>query len=138
MIVTFSSRDIRKQIMHARSARAHRSVEVGGAAGEPSLHLTRHAGRYSLESNGVPACIAPAYALRMDAGLARANDDGDEPTGASDFVEPMSLDAFTKALAKNEVTIVVTRTYINVLGGQPDRPPHPLPRRRGSGPSGAH
>jgi hypothetical protein len=136
MIITFASRDVRRQIMHARSAQVHRPVEPAAAESGPLLHFARHAGRYSLQSNGLPGRIAPAYALRTDAGLARACDGGDESTSAGDFVEAMSLDVFTKALAKTEVTIVVTRTYINVLGGQPERPAEPPRPRRRIPPSG--
>jgi hypothetical protein len=123
MIVTFSARDVRKQIMHARSAGAHRSLDPSRPSMAPLLRLTRQCGRYSLVSNGVPETTTPAYAVRVDADVGPAPEQVDEERKPPDFVEEMPLEAFTKALQKTEVAIVVTRTYINVLGGQPDRVP---------------
>jgi hypothetical protein len=125
MILTFHAPEVRKQIMHAKSAAVHRTADEGVGPAEAALHLGKRKGRYFLTSNGLPETGAPAYAVRADVG-ATGLDAGDDAVMA-DFVEPMSLEAFTKALGKPVVTIVVTRTYINVLGGQPDRPQSTAP-----------
>jgi hypothetical protein len=127
MILMFSPKEIREQIAHARNSAQHRSLAAPSATPPaPSLHLTRQDGRIYLVSSGMPESKARAYAAGFGPGEPRP-EGGEEhdlaTTGDADFVESIAVDTFKKALDKPEVVVVVTRSYINVLGGQPERPP---------------
>ena len=126
MLLIFRARDIRKQIMHARSAPEHRALPDGRVAPEASLYLTKQGERIYLLSSGIPESSQPAYAIGHEPGASCAADDddpNDDRIDGADFGESIALDAFTKALALPEVTIVLRSTYLNVLGGQPPRRP---------------
>jgi hypothetical protein len=126
MILMFSPEEIRDQIAHARDSAKHRTLTKGAIPTAPSLHLTRRDGCVYLVSSGMPESAKRAYAAGFGPGehdeSARAQDEL-ATTGDADFVQAMAVDAFDKALSRPDVKIVVTRSYINVLGGQPDRSP---------------
>jgi ribonucleotide monophosphatase NagD (HAD superfamily) len=129
MILMFSPEEIRDQIAHARGAAAHHPVTTSATATAPSLLLTRQEGSVYLVSSGVPESRKRAYAAGFEPGEHDRRAGAHEElatSGDADFVQAMPLDAFNKALSKPEVKIVVTRSYINVLGGQPKRPETPM------------
>ncbi len=133
MLLTFQADEIRLQVAHA--AAAHEHAAIGGRVARPALHLVRRGRAIHLASNGVPAHAAVAYAAGFDPRRPEAASPlapGElEDLGTGDFVEVITLESFTKTLASRatQVRVVVRSTYINVLGGQPERPPGYMPHR---------
>jgi len=149
MLFRFLADEIREQIGHAQGARLRPAGQATQGPLEPSLILTRRGGRVFLISNGIPESKRPAYAVGFGASEsgepepvtvdteatareACATLDADDDIGPRDFTEGIKVGSFERALAEPQVRIVVRRTYINVLGGQPLRL---LPYEVSSGPS---
>ena len=134
MILTFASDEVRRQIAHATAAKKHRDVAGKEAPEPPALLLVKESAGIYLVSNGLPKSRAVARAEAAEPAPANDAGGGDTPEPL-EFVEPITLGSFTKALAngRSSVTVVVRPTYINVLGGQPERVTPPLQSRsRGS------
>jgi hypothetical protein len=135
MLLTFLAVEIRAQIAHASASTAHHAVAGHASPALPALHLAKRGAAIYLASNGAPGSAAVAHALGFGpkdvpaGGAGALGDLADVAPG--NFTEAISLDSFAKALAAGaeHVRVVLTRTYINVLGGQPERVPAP-PRSR--------
>jgi hypothetical protein len=146
MVFRFLAYQVREQITHAQSARLRCSHGETRELIDPSLVLTRMDGRVFLISNGVPESQHPAYALGFGASepidghawsdvaaaakTAHAQLDADDDIGPGDFAEGISVTAFERTLKDTCISIVVRRTYINVLGGRPFRALAPAPAGR--------
>jgi hypothetical protein len=128
MVLTFNAKLIREQIEHARVAPNHRELPANANGVGPSLHLTKKGERVYLVSSGLPEAKS-LQAVEVDTGHRLRSVEQEKsaapPVDIDDFVEAIPLDAFAKAITggKSQLSIVVTRTYINVLGGQPERAP---------------
>lgn len=134
MLLTFQADEIRLQVAHAAAAQEH--AAIGGRVARAALHLVRHGRAIHLASNGLPAHPEVAHAagfdpLRPDAASPLDASGELEDLGTEDFVEAIALESFTKTLASRAtlVRVVVRSTYINVLGGQPERPAGYMPHR---------
>ena len=126
MVLTFSSQEVRDQIAHARDAVGHQVPLDGTAPVAAALHLTRREGRIFLVLERAARRQRPRVCSGLRAGRVSTDTQAQDELatmGDADFVESIAVDVFSKALAKPEVVVVVTRSYINVLGGQPERPP---------------
>jgi hypothetical protein len=115
MLLTFQADEIRLQVAHAARAEEHGSI--AGRAQPAALNLVKKGGAIYLVSNGLPPPPTVASALPAQPGEA-------DDLGSGDILEPIPVESFAKTLAsdRGEVRVVVRSTYINVLGGQPERP----------------
>lgn len=119
MLLTFQADEIRLQVAHA--ARAEEHASVAGQPGRPALNLVKKGGAIHLVSNGLPPPAKVASAVQSDPKAAAPGELDD--LGPGDFLESIAIESFAKTLASDraEVRVVVRSTYINVLGGQPER-----------------
>ena len=136
MILRFRANQVREQISHARKAARHRALSQKPAL-EPSLHLVKTRDQICLVSSGLPESGQVASRIAIEPGeqdMAIEEQRELVSAAADDFVEAIALDAFTKPLARNpqDLDVVLTASYINVLGGQPERAKPSLP------PAGRH
>lgn len=126
MLLTFQADEIRLQVAHAARAAQHGSI--AGQDQPPALDLVKKGATVCLVSNGAPPPAGAAYAegfgpkpLKKKPAAAPGEIDD---LGPGDFLESIPIESFAKTLAsdREQVRVVVRSTYINVLGGQPERP----------------
>ncbi len=139
MIFKFHASQVREQIVHAQQARLRQAGVTDRGLLAPSLILKRTGSRVFLISNGVPRSDHSADALGFGAAdpsepvtpsedatsaarAAGATLDADEDIGPADFSEGIAVTAFENALGDPYVSVLVRRTYVNILGRRRSQP----------------
>lgn len=119
MILNFRAEDVRNELAHAHRSAVHVDASGAPSGAGPSLLLKVSKDEVCLVSSGRPASGTSAHAIDFDPAGATGSELGE----IGDLAEAIAEDAFARPLAGDapRLSIVVTRSYINLLGGQPPR-----------------